>query len=347
MSRIQQLMDDVPMANRQVAENVAGSYGKHVSLNGGRNEAEHAVISAVKKVFDDIADRGGVDPASFLNMHPWPIWSTGPLLDGISIPECPIGQPFMQFVHKDVRIDYAETPSGIYSPSAVWPIVLMRDIMRQHEQWGGMVVYMGDVRLGESKRKPSAQAIVDQLLRDEKNEEKRALLEQLHAQHSVVDTRYASSAEVSKMIEKADAERITYYRKRCNKVGLDYESDARTGFRSVMPNDRKMALWLHHRGIYPTVPKWVTQERPDDYKPKGCAKCGKDVDPKGFACPACNYIHDGIKAFQAGEVDEAHVSLKRHTRAELDAAGLTQILTLAEEREPEAKKAKAKGPKEA
>jgi hypothetical protein len=333
------------MAGRQAAEAVAGTYGKHVSLNGGRNEAEHAVLSAVKKVFDDIAERGGVDPASFLNMHPWSIYSTGPLLDGISIPECPIGQPFTQFVHKDVRIDYAETPSGIYSPSAVWPIVLMRDILRQHEQWGGMVVYMGDVRLGESKRKPSAQSIVDQLLRDEKNEDKRALLEQLYAQQAVVDTRYASSAEVGKLMAKAEADQIAYYRKRCNQVGVTYESDTKTAFRSIMPNDRLMARWLFHRGIYATLPKWVTQERPDDYKPKGCAKCGKDVDPKGFACPACNYIHDGIKAFVAGEVDEAHVSLKRHTRAELDAAGLTHVLTLEEERKTEAKKAKDKGTK--
>ena len=342
MSKLEQMVKDIPMLGRGAAEVIASTYGKHVQLNGGRNEVENALLQATRRLFEDIAQRGGVDPASFLNMNPWPIVSTGPLLDGIIIPECPIGQPYVQYVHRDIRVDRAETPGGVFIPSAVWPIVLMRDVLRQHDHlWGGQVVYMGDVRLGDSRRKAvNTKALLETVLRKTKDEETKLLIEQLASQQAAPDDRYASTADVEKMIIDAKAKQIHLYRKRCERVGTTHESDAKTAFRSITPNDRLMARWLHNEGIYPVLPKWVTQERPDDYKPKACSKCGADVDLKGFGCPKCNYIYDGIKAFQAGEVDKSHVSLKRHTREELDAAGLGDILTLEEERSTEPKKDK-------
>lgn len=339
------------MANSGAAASLASQYGGDVKLTG-RNEDETALLGATRRLFEDIQERGGVDPASFLNMHPWDIYSTGPLQAGIVIPMCPIGQPYLQFVQKDIRVDRAETPGGIFIPSAVWPIILMRDAMRQHETWGGMVVYMGDLRLGAGKSKvANSRMLLETLLSRTKDEDTRLLIEQLAAQQQAEpDARYASERDVMRMIADAEGKQVQYYKRRCTLVDGIYAGDKGKAYMSISSQDRQMARWLHHRGIHASLKPWVTEERADDYKPKKCAKCGTDCDPAFYSCQKCGRVHDGIKAYLDGDIDISNIALKRHTREELDKAGLQGVETIAEMRdkaaatetkEVAAKKAKA------
>ncbi len=66
-----------------------------------------------------------------------------------------------------------------------------------------------------------------------------------------------------------------------------------------------------------------------------------EIDPsKGYACVKCSRVYDGIKSWLDGNRDEnTQLALKRHTRAELDAAGLTDVQTLEEEMQSETPKA--------
>lgn len=337
MGKLSTLLENSPHGG-MVADGAAmsASLGGRIEVKGNEEERDRLVL--VKSLFEQIDQQGGVDPATFLNMHPWTIRGTGPHNDGIEIPACPIGQPYQQFVQRDIRVDWGDI-GGKYVPTAIWPIIIMRDIMRQHEAQGGMVVYMGELRMGENRRGFNAEAAMETLLAKAQDEETRQLLELLRKQQTPNDTRYATDTEVKRLVKVAEERQISHYRSRCAQVSQAYASDAKVAFRSIMPNDRMMARWLHNRGIYATLPIWITEERPDNYKPKTCLKCGTDVDPKGFACPKCGYIHDGIKAYVAGEILDDHVALKRHSREELDNAGLKHVKTLAEEREtPKGKK---------
>lgn len=348
-SKLAQLAEDNPLGGTRLSAALQASYGDQIKIESARNDDERDLLADTKAIFEQIDQAGGVEPATLINMHPWEIRSTGPHLEGIVVPACPIGQPFLQYVHRDLRIDRADK-GGRFAITPVWPIMLMRDVVRQHEQWGGLVAYMGETRLGEN-RKASSADIIAALLRDEQNEEKRQMLMKLKAQAK--DSRYATAGDIKEMMSSAEERQITYYRKRCSQVSGAYASDSKTAFRQITPADRLMARWLHQRGIFANLPQWVVEERPDDYKPMTCVKCGKDVEtikvdgilkPKGFACKECGYILDGIRAYEAGEISDEHVSLKRHTRGELDAAGLKHVNTLAEDRAAK-EKAKAKAGK--
>lgn len=338
-SKIEQLLKDVPHAGSRAAAVLTQTYGDKINVENARNDDERDLLADTKALFDQIDQAGGVEPSTLINMHPWQIVSGGPHLMGIVVPPCPIGQPYLQFVQRDIRVDRADK-GGRFAISAIWPIMLMRDVVRQHEDWGGLVAYMGEARPGESKGLSRPDAILAALLDGEKDEGKRELLKRLQAQ-TKPDTRFASSEEVKRMMQSAEERQITYYRKRCSFVSGAHASDAKIAFRQITPNDRLMARWLHNRGIFATLPQWVVEERPDSYKAMTCPKCGKDVEttkidgvvkPKGFACTTCSYILDGLRAFEAGEITDEHVSLKRHTREDLDAAGLKHVKTLAEER---------------
>jgi hypothetical protein len=54
--------------------------------------------------------------------------------------------------HAGFRRDFADR-GGKFKVTPVWPITILRDFQRQHENWGGIVVYLGDRLPGQAKNR--------------------------------------------------------------------------------------------------------------------------------------------------------------------------------------------------
>jgi ribosomal protein S27AE len=315
------------------------------------NEDQAELLTDVKAIFDEVEERGGVQPATALQMHPWPINATGPHNTGIVLPACPLADEFVPFTFKGFRRDFADR-GGKFKVTPVWPITILRDFQRQHENWGGIVVYLGDRLPGQAKNRLEStyEKIFSALKKITDREVKEILQQEIEAARSEqnkADSEKLSDGEIKNLIVQANDRRILFYESMYQQAE-QVAADPKENHRKITHMHRMIARWMHQRGRYSVLPRWVSETKPRDFVEKPCPKCGAAVDldkeghPKGFACVKCNYILDPIRAYEAGEIDAENNALKRATREQLDAIGLKDVLTLVEER-ADVKKPRGKG----
>lgn len=355
--RSQQALEDLPLAavglDAELAAQTAGKTRVVRDPESGANEFQRDLLTDVKAIHDQVIQQKGVIPATLLNMHPWELKATGQHNEGIVVPPCPIADDYVQYVHKSYRRDFSDR-WGNFKVQPVWPIMLMRDFAQQHAQWGGIVVYMGDNMPGEQKKHKSGAfdkffALLDKIGEKLDPDTRKAVQELVQEREAEEKKDRLSESEIWKLIQNANQIRITEYEKYFEEAEQALVLDKANGYRKVTRRHRLVAQWLFHRQYIKTLPTWVTEKKPKGFTPTNCHKCGSEVNlEKGFACVKCNAIYHGIRAYRFGEIGLDSVALKRHTREELDAAGLNQVKTLAEERaEVEAEAESKKGKKEA
>jgi ribosomal protein S27AE len=343
-----------------IAEHVDGKYAersrttvrdttKPRNPDTALNEDQHELLADVKALFDEVEAAGGVQPATALNMHPWPINATGPHNTGIVLPACPIQDEFIPFTMRTFRRDFADR-GGKFKVTAVWPITILRDFARQHESWGGIVVYMGDRLPGQGKKPlegfyDKLWGVLKKITDKEAKEMLQEAIEEGRREQLENSKRELSDGEIRKLMVQANDRRIMFYES-MYQAAEQVAADPKENHRKITHQHRMIARWMVQRGRYTILPKWVSETKPRDFVEKPCPKCGASVDldkqgnPKGFACVKCNYILDPVRAYEAGEIDAENIALKRATREQLDAAGLKDVLTLAEERSEGKKKGK-------
>jgi hypothetical protein len=261
----------------------------------GRNEEEDEKLAEVRKVHRRMAEVGTI-PATIVWMHPWPGQGDGRYLmyDDMKIEACPIGQTYITKVIRHYKVDL-EDKGGRFGADVITPIALANDLHAQFEKLrrGGCCRYMGDHLPGEAPK-----------TRDEE----------------------------LKMVNKAKAEQVRYYRQLFREAEGFFQQPARHGLRNITENHRLAATWLTHYHYLPLIPAWVTASREEGDIPESCARCGKDVSEAGFACGDCGYIIDPARAYRANEIEEEHHSLRRLTRDQLDELGLQHVQTAEEYR---------------
>lgn len=336
-----QALEDLPLAAAGIDAELASSSGGKVRVvrdpESGANEFQKDLLTDVKAIHDQVQQQGGTVPATLLNMHPWEIKATGQHNEGIVIPPCPIPDDYVQFVQRTYRKDFGDR-WGNFKVQPVWPIMLMRDFQQQHANWGGIVTYMGDNAPGQQRKQKSGVfdklfGIIEKIGDKLDPDTRKAVQEMVQERDAQEKKERLSDSELWKLIQNANEIRISYYEKRFDEAEQAVVMDAKNGYRKITVNDRLIAQWLFHRRRIKTLPTWITEKKPKDFIATNCQKCGSEVTmEKGFACVKCNAIYHGIRAYEFGEIGADHFALKRHTREELDAAGLTSVKTLTEER---------------
>lgn len=87
----------------------------------------------------------GIEPATVLNMNPYPLMINSPLFHGLVVPACPYGQPFTSLVIDEPRYEVKQTSSGT-SPVDFDPYFLAREFDNQYSDAGGVVVLRGSIK---------------------------------------------------------------------------------------------------------------------------------------------------------------------------------------------------------
>lgn len=123
--------------------------GKRIT---SRSESEQALLDSVYEMHD-LMRRIGVQPATVVNLWPVPLHSSGPQVEHLNVPACPIGQEFVTFVIESYGTDVVDR-GGRYDVKPVLPIDLAKDILQQKMKSNtliqhGVVIYMGDHKPNE------------------------------------------------------------------------------------------------------------------------------------------------------------------------------------------------------
>lgn len=298
--------------NSTIVHNLPPGVSQGDVLKGvhGRNEEEDEKLNEVRKVHRQMEEIG-VIPATVLNLLPWAVQGNGRyhMYPDMTVPACPIGQPFERLIIRDYKIDI-EDKAGRFGATVLTPITLANDLINQLDPMkrGGLFQYMGDHAPGQHP---------DNRIDPE-------------TKKTILSPR--SIRELADL-EKAKKAMVKNFRIMHREAEGFFQQPARKALQNITENHRLAALWLFHYRLIPVLPAWVTaQFNEGDLAPDACPKCGDDIGG-GFGCTNCNYIVDPMGAYQAGEIEEEHHAMRRLTREALDSLGLTDVLTLAEYRE--------------
>ncbi len=366
----EQILEDLPLSASPAATEVAirsdGKFGtKHADMSGLKeknadrprhpntavNEDQHELLADVQEIWNQVEQQGGIVPSTMLYMHPWRMTATGPHCHGIEVPPCPVEDEYIQFVQRGCRFDFGDR-WGKFKVRPVWPIEIMRDFQRQHFSWqsgeraaGGIVVYMGDHLPGGGKTKVASffdrlQSVIKKVSQSDIRKDLEQAIEAERKQQLQRSEERASGEDIFRLVKTAKEQQTVFYERSFDYAEQRAAEKSKIGFASITTNHRLIAKWLHYRRRIAKLPSWVTETKPLDFVQKYCTKCAAEIDPsKGYACVKCSRVYDGIKSWLDGNRDEnTLLALKRHSRAELDAAGLAETQTLEEEMQAEAAK---------
>jgi hypothetical protein len=251
----------------------------------------------------------GVQPATILNMNPYPLRVNGVLLDDIVVPPCPKGRPYSLHVIREHRISWRDEQDDNWTPVESVPIILAREFESTYYSQGGVVIFQGD---GER-----ANFLEDPTIKQRLNEAKVRLI-----------------AHAWKQKRDADGE---------------WNSPNRIGARNINEIHRALVNLLLNEGeISPDDrPVWLERTRAEANLGAACQRCKADTKQDAMMCAACGFILDPRQAYELGEIDEENPALMRLSRKVLDEMSLSEFVTEnLEEKKARMSKGKPKEPKE-
>lgn len=267
----------------------------------GRNDEEDEKLAEVRKVHRRMAESGTI-PATIVSLLPWEVQGTGVHLmySDMTIPRCPIGDAYVLKVIDVYKVDI-EDKGGRFGADVVTPIAMANDIIRQlqPQKRGGMFHYMGNHRPGENPKTRDLEL---------------------------------------KAMDKAKKEMVRYFRQLYREAEGFYQQSSRRGLVNIVEGHRLACQWLLHYRYISQVPAWLTATREEGDVPDACTSCGAEAGG-GFSCTGCGYIFDPLVAYQAGEIEDDHHSLRRLSREQLDQIGLEYVMTKDEYRAARRKEA--------
>ncbi len=97
-----------------------------------------------------------IEPATIVNLHPFPLALNLGELGLIEVPACPSGQPFASLVLDRFRLAMRDLGDGNFAPLAVLPLELAREFEREYASTGGVFILAGNAapskkRLAEAR----------------------------------------------------------------------------------------------------------------------------------------------------------------------------------------------------
>jgi hypothetical protein len=268
----------------------------------GRSEEEQRLLDDVDNVHRHMAEIGSI-PATIVNVTPLTLRAQGQHTSHIEVPSCPPGEGFNVHVEKAYSIDFKDN-FGSYTPRPITAISKARDFVEQQKRLerGGVFCYLGDHLPGKNPDPKKA-------------------------------------AEERKELEKARKDWTNWCRKMVQEANTEWARPNKQGAMNISELHRMAAQYLLHYKMLNKEPDWLTVIKPEADIVPPCPRCGSEVNPGAFACKGCNYILDPVAAYEAGEIDDDNVALRRAKRADLDRLGLKSVKTLEEIRKEREKKA--------
>src|SRR6185437_4543248 len=107
----------------------AEAQGKRLT---SKSESEQLLLDSVYEMHD-LMRRIGVKPATVVNLWPVELHSSGPHVDHLNVPACPIGQEFTTFTIASYGTDVVDK-GGRYDVKPILPIDLAKDILQQKQK---------------------------------------------------------------------------------------------------------------------------------------------------------------------------------------------------------------------
>jgi hypothetical protein len=251
----------------------------------------------------------GVQPATILNMNPYPLRVNGVLLDDIIVPPCPKGRPYSMLVIRQHRISWRDEQDDNWTPVESVPIILAREFESTYYGQGGVVIFQGD---GER-------------------------------------THFLNDETIQQRIKDAKVRLIAWAWKQKRDADSEWNSPNRVGARNINEIHRALVNLLLNEGeISPDDrPVWLERTRAEANLGVACQRCKADTKQDAYMCAACGFILDPRQAYELGEISEEDPALRRLSRKELDELNLSEFVQEnLEERKARVAKGKAKEQKE-
>ena len=219
-------------------------------------------------------------PWSVINMMPFPLNVNGVLHsrlarpDGMQVPECAVGSPYVHFVIREVQYSIKDEGAGMdnldnYTPMAWDPSILAQDYANEfltRMGCGGLIIYEGD-------EKPDSTPGL---------------------KHKLEEARKARNRWLLRKVQEAEA---------------DWGDSSGRGRKNITELHRKAAEILLHEKILKQQPAWLLVA--SETAPDPCPGCGEISDRKAAICKNCRYVYHPLEAYKATLIDYGHISMDR------------------------------------
>lgn len=256
----------------------------------------------------------GIQPATIINMNPYPLRVNGVLVDDIVVPACPSGRPYTWLVIRDVRYSRREEVECRDTPVDWHPIQLARDFNDHFYSRGGVVIYTGDA----DKEDPS---VTSQKL-----------------------------PELKRNMDEARERQLAFMRSRIEECNAAWNSPNSMEKKAITDLDRTFAMVMADF-TGEELPSWVNKTPGKFGLGEKCINCGSIPSTDAIMCPNCANVLKPREAYEKGFVDVDNIALTRLSRSVLAEMGISELIdTTVEERNAKnvklaAEKRTAKGKK--
>lgn len=229
----------------------------------------------------------GVEPATILNMNPFPIVVHSPLFDGLIVPACPLDKPYTMLVIRSVRYQPKDT-EGQLTPVDFQPYMLASEFETQTQEYGGVVVFRGDG------------ANIADLLKDKL---------------------------VSGLWAEAKKKHIDYAKRKKQEADSEWNTPSRSGARNITDINRNLTRILIREKLLVATPEWMDVTRDEAQIADACPHCLAEPKKGAHVCPNCGSILDAKKAWKERYItDPLNESLRKLSRADLEELNISHYI---------------------
>jgi hypothetical protein len=273
-------------------------------LNGQASEYEKRYFNELYAI-EVMNARLGVDPATVVNLNPFPLQVEHPLFRNLIVPACPIDKPYATLVIREVRYQTKDS-EGNFSPVDFKPALLAKEFETQAENYGGVLVFRGDI-----------ENIAEETGGD-----------------------LFQNKEFNRLYTEAKQRMIEAAKRKKQEADNEWNTPARAGARNITDMHRNYTRILLRERLITKTPEWLDTTRDEARVAADCPSCGSEPKHGAAMCPVCGWVIDPLKAWNIGMItDPTHVSLARLPRHTLDNLGITRehIPLTVEERDAQLK----------
>lgn len=273
--------------------------------------SQQARINALLELHEEMNERGFAE-ASVINLHPFPVYTSGPILRELALERVPLDDqgwknakkitilgheiPYTQHVFTRWEPIILEQVVGIQgdflgqvSKKAIMPIALAEDVVKQNngrETRGGVICYKGN--------------------------------------HPPLFNSNTRAAEL-KLLEEAHQFQLNYYTAKFEEAEAAFSNaNSKLNRWKEFTYNRHATRYLRKLGIITQDPKWLIKTQSVGAPaPQICVSCGAESKPGAIRCTngSCTYVFNPYEAFHKFVIDldtpGAVLALRRLTEDEI------------------------------
>lgn len=269
-------------------------------------------------------------PVTLLNYHPWPLRvSGGKLFQGITVPACPPGTPFVKFVFRGYKTDFKPNQQGGQDFEEILPIQLAQEFVRcgtSQEMYGpGILIYEGEgdpLKVKEVEVYDNRGVLI--------TEPEPGWTENPEGQREPTVNQVPVMRSLEELMRELRHKRNDFYLAEIRRRDIEMK----------MPNARQSAILSHHHFLMVDVlvaegiltkekiPQWtLTTKFEEGLSSSDCKNCGATKKETAISCKECGHIFKPLEALKEAVIQWGHASLEKLSEGELEEAYLFHLET--------------------